>query len=133
MLICLLWLLLPENIHMSSEGSNEGKAGDMPENSGPPQKEVSEDDSKVVEENMWPGWPGENVFRMLIPVQKVGGIIGRKGEVIRKITEETKARVRILDGPPGILERAVSCFSILSFLRGFFLCNSYWYLFPCLP
>ncbi|CAM8969388.1 unnamed protein product [Rhodiola kirilowii] len=58
-------------------------------------------------EKRWPGWPGENVFRMLVPAQKVGSIIGRKGEFIKKIVEETKARVKILDGPPGTAERAV--------------------------
>lgn len=73
---------------------------------------------KVVEvpivepEKKWPGWPGESVFRMLVPAQKVGGIIGRKGEFIKKIVEETRARVKILDGPPGTSERAVSVFSI---------------------
>ncbi|KAH6824008.1 RNA-binding KH domain-containing protein [Perilla frutescens var. hirtella] len=61
----------------------------------------------VVEEKKWPGWPGENVFRMLVPAQKVGGIIGRKGEYIKKICEETKARIKILDGPPGSMERTV--------------------------
>lgn len=60
------------------------------------------------DEKRWPGWPGENVFRMLVPAQKVGSIIGRKGEFIKKIVEETKARVKILDGPPGTAERAVS-------------------------
>lgn len=56
----------------------------------------------------WPGWPGENVFRLLVPVQKVGSIIGRKGEYIKKTCEETKARIKILDGPPGTNERTVS-------------------------
>ncbi|KAK6915392.1 K Homology domain, type 1, partial [Dillenia turbinata] len=58
-------------------------------------------------EKKWPGWPGESVFRMLVPVQKVGSIIGRKGEYIKKMTEETRARIKILDGPPGTAERAV--------------------------
>ena len=58
-------------------------------------------------EKKWPGWPGESVFRMLVPAQKVGGIIGRKGEFIKKIVEETRARIKILDGPPGTSERAV--------------------------
>nr|POF06477.1 flowering locus k likey domain [Quercus suber] len=44
---------------------------------------------------------------MLVPMQKVGGIIGCKGEFIKKIIEETKAQVKILDGPPGTSERAV--------------------------
>lgn len=60
------------------------------------------------EEKRWPGWPGETVFRMLVPAQKVGSIIGRKGDVIKKIVEETRARIKILDGPPGTTERAVS-------------------------
>lgn len=59
-------------------------------------------------EKKWPGWPGESVFRMLVPAQKVGSIIGRKGEFIKKIVEETRARIKILDGPPGTTERAVS-------------------------
>ncbi|KZV24786.1 KH domain-containing protein-like [Dorcoceras hygrometricum] len=72
-------------------------------------EEVQEDesDSSVAVEKKWPGWPGENVFRMLVPVQRVGGIIGRKGEFIKKICEETKARIKILDGPPGTTERTV--------------------------
>lgn len=106
---------------MGSEDLNGHEAGDMPDNSHPPQKQGFDNkfDLKGGEEKKWPGWPGENVFRMLVPVQKVGVIIGRKGEFIKKITEETKARVKILDGPPGASERAVSCFSIVSFLLGF--------------
>ncbi|XP_027363607.1 flowering locus K homology domain-like isoform X2 [Abrus precatorius] len=81
--------------------------GDVTENFGSPEKQGSEEDLKGSETKKWPGWPGENVFRMLVPVQKVGSIIGRKGEFIKKITEETKARIKILDGPPGTAERAV--------------------------
>ncbi|KAE7997738.1 hypothetical protein FH972_002343 [Carpinus fangiana] len=92
---------------MASEDLNEHEAGDMPDNYDPLQNEGSENDSKGVEGKTWPGWPGENVFRMLVPILKVGGIIGRKGEFIKKITEETKARIKILDGPPGTSERAV--------------------------
>ncbi|TKY62385.1 Flowering locus K-likey domain [Spatholobus suberectus] len=82
-------------------------AGDVTENFDSLPKQGSEIDLKGREIKKWPGWPGENVFRMLVPVQKVGSIIGRKGEFIKKITEETKARIKILDGPPGISERAV--------------------------
>jgi hypothetical protein len=104
---------------MASEDLNEHEAGDMPENYDPLQNEGSENDSKGGEGKKWPGWPGENVFRMLVPILKVGGIIGRKGEFIKKITEETKARIKILDGPPGTSERAVSFFSLYLFLVGF--------------
>ncbi|VFQ59696.1 unnamed protein product [Cuscuta campestris] len=67
----------------------------------------SQNDAGSVEEKKWPGWPGENVFRLLVPAQRVGGIIGRKGEFIKKLCEETKARIKILDGPPGTNERTV--------------------------
>ncbi|WOK97126.1 hypothetical protein Cni_G05834 [Canna indica] len=60
-----------------------------------------------VGEKKWPGWPGENVFRILVPSQKVGGLIGRKGECIKRLCEESRARIKILDGPPGVNERAV--------------------------
>ncbi|KAL5224486.1 hypothetical protein ABZP36_011125 [Zizania latifolia] len=55
----------------------------------------------------WPGWPGESVFRVLVPAQKVGAIIGRKGEFIKKMCEESRARIKVLDGPPGVPDRAV--------------------------
>lgn len=60
-----------------------------------------------VEEKRWPGWPGENAFRMLVPVQKVGAVIGHKGDIIKKMSEETKARIRVLNSPPGVQERVV--------------------------
>ncbi|KAF0930105.1 hypothetical protein E2562_030280 [Oryza meyeriana var. granulata] len=55
----------------------------------------------------WPGWPGDSVFRLVVPVLKVGSIIGRKGELIKRLVEETKARVRVLEGPVGATERIV--------------------------
>lgn len=81
----------------------------VPEDLCPPE-DVQDDVkySNFVEEKKWPGWPGENVFRILVPAHKVGSIIGRKGEHIKKICEETKARIKILDGPPGTTERTVS-------------------------
>ncbi|XP_077235159.1 RNA-binding KH domain-containing protein PEPPER-like isoform X2 [Tasmannia lanceolata] len=55
----------------------------------------------------WPGWPGDSVFRLVVPVLKVGSIIGRKGELIKKMCEETRARIRILDGALGTTDRIV--------------------------
>lgn len=101
---------LPENVDAPLQEHTEEQhdAEGVTENFGSPEKPGPEEDSKGSETKKWPGWPGENVFRMLVPVQKVGSIIGRKGEFIKKITEETKARIKILDGPPGTAERAVS-------------------------
>lgn len=58
-------------------------------------------------EKRWPGWPGETVFRLIVPVQKAGAIIGRKGELVKKMCEDTKARIKILDGVPGTTDRVV--------------------------
>ncbi|RZB85495.1 Flowering locus KH domain isoform C [Glycine soja] len=101
---------LPGNPDLPSQEHAEEQniGGDVTENFGSEEKRGPEEDLKGGEVKKWPGWPGENVFRMLVPVQKVGSIIGRKGEFIRKITEDTKARIKILDGPPGTSERAVS-------------------------
>ncbi|KAG8663333.1 flowering locus K homology domain isoform X3 [Manihot esculenta] len=87
----------PEDLQLKHEDV------DVPEKLQPTQIQESAHD----EGNRWPGWPGENVFRVLIPLHKVGSFIGRKGESIKKIIEETKARIKVLDGPPGFLERAV--------------------------
>ncbi|KAK3019475.1 hypothetical protein RJ639_004874 [Escallonia herrerae] len=87
---------------------SEDVVDEVPEDLHPEPKEEHEDDTVIGGgEKRWPGWPGESVFRMLVPSQKVGGIIGRKGELIKKMCEETRARIKILDGPPGIAERAV--------------------------
>lgn len=59
-------------------------------------------------EKKWPGWPGDCVFRLIVPVLKVGSIIGRKGELIKKMCEETRARIRVLDGAVGTTDRIVS-------------------------
>ncbi|CAH9124171.1 unnamed protein product [Cuscuta epithymum] len=55
----------------------------------------------------WPGWPGDNVFRLVVPVLKVGSIIGRKGEFVKKMCEESRARIRILEAPVGNPDRIV--------------------------
>ncbi|XXG75645.1 hypothetical protein AAC387_Pa08g0173 [Persea americana] len=62
---------------------------------------------KAVAAEKWPGWPGESVFRLIVPVLKVGSIIGRKGEYVKKMCEETRARIRILEGAIGTADRIV--------------------------
>lgn len=99
---------VPKDSESLQQHIDEHENLDMPENLDAQKQQEHDLDSKGAEIKRWPGWPGENVFRMLVPVQKVGSIIGRKGEFIKKITEETKARIKILDGPPGTTERAVS-------------------------
>lgn len=80
-----------------------------------PQPKRGREDDAAGGDKKWAGWPGDNVFRLVVPVQKVGGIIGRKGEFVKKMCEETRARIKILEGVPGTSERIVclltpSCF-----------------------
>ncbi|KAK1434808.1 hypothetical protein QVD17_00562 [Tagetes erecta] len=58
-------------------------------------------------EKKWSGWPGECVFRLIVPVLKVGSIIGRKGDIIKKMCDDTKARIRVLEAPVGTPDRIV--------------------------
>ncbi|GAA0146862.1 RNA metabolism protein [Lithospermum erythrorhizon] len=79
------------------------------------QQKEEEDDEERLEPSKnddgaipkWPGWPGCNVYRLIVPVLKVGSIIGRKGEFVKKLCEDTRARVRVLDGPVGSSDRIV--------------------------
>ncbi|XP_076920222.1 RNA-binding KH domain-containing protein PEPPER-like [Bidens hawaiensis] len=73
----------------------------------PPPPAPESDVATTAEEQKWPGWPGDCVFRVIVPVVKVGSIIGHKGDIIKKMCEETKARVRVLDGPVGNPDRIV--------------------------
>ncbi|KAF0922233.1 hypothetical protein E2562_029124 [Oryza meyeriana var. granulata] len=116
----------PDNLHNVEEGNpymqqvslySEEPGNQYNEEPSNPDQEESEnayngevkqqDGLQVEADKKWPGWPGESVFRILIPAQKVGAIIGRKGDFIKKMCEESKARIKILDGPPGVPERAV--------------------------
>jgi poly(rC)-binding protein 2/3/4 len=79
----------------------------------PGQKRAREEEPNSVDDKKWPGWPGDNVFRLIVPTHKVGSIIGRKGEIVKKMCEETRSRIKILDGLPGTPERVV-CFASIT-------------------
>ena len=59
-------------------------------------------------DKIWHGWPRESVFQFLITSENVGGIIGCKGEFVKKMGEETKSHIKILDGVPSIPNHVVS-------------------------
>ncbi|KAL6977864.1 hypothetical protein U1Q18_026647 [Sarracenia purpurea var. burkii] len=92
----------------AAAGTEAAKAGvDTTTDNPPPASETTAPATAVAAEKKWPGWPGICVFRLIVPVLKVGSIIGRKGDAIKKMCEETRARVRILDGPVGSSDRIV--------------------------
>ncbi|GMH03137.1 hypothetical protein Nepgr_004976 [Nepenthes gracilis] len=70
-------------------------------------KSLPEEAPEEAADKRWPGWPGDCVFRMIVPVLKVGSIIGRKGDLIKKMCEETRARIRVLEGAVGTPDRIV--------------------------
>ncbi|GAB4837675.1 hypothetical protein Ancab_002526 [Ancistrocladus abbreviatus] len=83
-----------------------GESAEIPEGSNPQPDSTAAESEKPVALK-WPGWPGDNVFRLIVPVLKVGSIIGRKGELVKKICDETRARVRVLEAPVGTMDRVV--------------------------
>ena len=86
----------------------------MARNTSLPQKRAWEDEIGVgLTVKKWPGWPADNVFRLLVPVLKVGGIIGCKGEFVKNKCEETRSRIKILEGIQGTPEHTVSFIWIL--------------------
>ncbi|KAG4959134.1 hypothetical protein AAZX31_13G083800 [Glycine max] len=84
-----------------------GVSSDNPAAAEPPSTTADVPPPDAAAEKRWPGWPGHCVFRLIVPVLKVGSIIGRKGELIKKTCEETKARIRVLDGAVGTSDRIV--------------------------
>eukprot|EP00850_Spirogloea_muscicola_P021021 SM000234S07881 [mRNA] locus=s234:7580:10861:+ [translate_table: standard] len=44
---------------------------------------------------------------LVVPLQKVGSIIGRRGEFVKKMCEDTRSRIKILEGIPGSDVRVV--------------------------
>uniref|UniRef100_M1B771 Poly(RC)-binding protein n=1 Tax=Solanum tuberosum TaxID=4113 RepID=M1B771_SOLTU len=65
-----------------------------------------------IEKPKWPGWPGSCVFRLIVPVLKVGSIIWCKGELVKKMCEETGAKICVLDGPPSSRDRVAAYIGI---------------------
>ncbi|KAL6955964.1 hypothetical protein U1Q18_045228 [Sarracenia purpurea var. burkii] len=105
-----------ETITTATAATGGGKTESGAENENPPlsaselvpAETAAPAPETAVTEKKWPGWPGDCVFRLVVPVLKVGSIIGRKGDLIKKMCEETRARIRILDGPVGSPDRIVS-------------------------
>ncbi|KAF8733363.1 hypothetical protein HU200_014969 [Digitaria exilis] len=101
----------PEHADVNNEVAGEDQAIPMQQeeaaNVAGEEAVAKQQDNAVPDDQKWPGWPGESVFRILVPATKVGAVIGRKGDFIKKMCEESKARIKVLEGPQGVPERAV--------------------------
>lgn len=55
--------------------------------------------------------PIETIYRILCPVKKIGSVLGRGGDIVKAIREETKAKIRVADSIPGADERVIIIFN----------------------
>ncbi|PIA39734.1 hypothetical protein AQUCO_02600290v1 [Aquilegia coerulea] len=55
--------------------------------------------------------PDETVYRILCPVKKIGSVIGKGGDIIKALRDETHAKIKVGDSVPGTDERVVIIFS----------------------
>ncbi|XP_004296493.1 PREDICTED: poly(rC)-binding protein 3 [Fragaria vesca subsp. vesca] len=97
----------PDSDPLSTEIQNNQDSESAPKSDSEAPATTSSSDAVSAADKRWPGWPGDCVFRLIVPVLKVGSIIGRKGELIKKMCEETRARIRVLDGAAGTTDRIV--------------------------
>ena len=61
------------------------------------------------------------MYRMIVPLMKVGSIIGKKGETVKKLCVETGARVNVLPGLVTCPHRVVSASFLSSRVFSLFL------------
>jgi poly(rC)-binding protein 3/4 len=58
--------------------------------------------------------PVETVYRILCPVKKIGSVLGRGGDIVNALREETKAKIRVAGSIPGADERVIIIFNYQS-------------------
>ncbi|XXG70551.1 hypothetical protein AAC387_Pa07g0003 [Persea americana] len=94
---------------MAGQRSNHGKRSysqsDYPENGGSKRRNPGEE-----REQYAPG-PDDTVYRYLCPGRKIGSIIGRGGEIVKQLRQESQSKIRIGESVPGCEERVVTIFS----------------------
>ncbi|KAJ4959794.1 hypothetical protein NE237_019704 [Protea cynaroides] len=56
--------------------------------------------------------PEDTVYRYLCPGRKIGGIIGRGGEIVKQLRAESQSKIRIGETMPLCEERVITIFSL---------------------
>lgn len=73
------------------------------ENNGKRRRHISTSDASLQ--------ASDTVYRILCPGSKIGGVIGKGGSIINALRDETRAKIRVVDGIPGADERVIIIFS----------------------
>ncbi|XWS75458.1 hypothetical protein CRYUN_Cryun01aG0090100 [Craigia yunnanensis] len=55
--------------------------------------------------------PGDTVYRVLCPSRKIGGVIGKGGNIVKALREETQAKITVGDSVLGCDERVIIIYS----------------------
>lgn len=55
--------------------------------------------------------PADTVYRILCPSRKIGGVIGKGGNIVKSLREETQAKITVADTIPGSEERVIIIYS----------------------
>lgn len=53
----------------------------------------------------------DTVYRILCPGNKIGSVIGKGGSIIKALRHDTRAKIKVADGIPGVDERVIIIFS----------------------
>ncbi|KAF6165733.1 hypothetical protein GIB67_012630 [Kingdonia uniflora] len=69
-------------------------------------KKVRRQNSSHERRDATPG-DAETVYRLLCPAKKIGSVIGKGGDIIKAIRDETYAKIKVAEAVPGTDERVV--------------------------
>jgi len=58
--------------------------------------------------------PIETIYRILCPVKKIGSVLGKGGDIVKTLREETKSKIRVADSILGADERVIIIFNYQS-------------------
>ncbi|KAM0933043.1 putative K domain-containing protein [Dioscorea sansibarensis] len=58
--------------------------------------------------------PIDTIYRILCPAKRIGSVLGKGGDIINALREETHAKIRVADAIPGFEDRVIIIFSYLS-------------------
>lgn len=81
----------------STPGNSRKRPRNQSDNGKHKRQNPSNDDSKAI----------ETVYRILCPIKKIGSVLGKGGDIINALRNETNAKIRVTDAIPGAEERVI--------------------------